>query len=81
MEWNYIATGKPMRNGLVESVNGGLRDERLNEQLHATLRHTCQLIATWRYDYNHHRPHSSLDGAHPAGVSPTAERGPNSEQS
>jgi putative transposase len=29
VEWHYIAPGKPMQNGLVESFNGRLRDECL----------------------------------------------------
>ncbi|AHD03562.1 hypothetical protein METH_22295 (plasmid) [Leisingera methylohalidivorans DSM 14336] len=28
-EWHYIAPGKPMQNGFVESFNGRLRDECL----------------------------------------------------
>ena len=31
----------------------------------SSLRHARQLIAAWRDDYNHHRPHSSLDGLTP----------------
>ncbi|NWP10220.1 transposase family protein, partial [Escherichia coli] len=30
VEWHYIAPGKPMQNGFVESFNGRLRDECLN---------------------------------------------------
>ena len=33
MEWHYIAPGKPMQNGFVESLNGRFRDECLNEHL------------------------------------------------
>lgn len=33
VEWHYIATGKPMQNGYVESFNGRMRDELLNETL------------------------------------------------
>jgi transposase InsO family protein len=33
VEWHDIASGKPMRNGFVESLNGRLRDECLNEHL------------------------------------------------
>ncbi len=33
VEWHYIAPGRPMQNGLVESFNGRLRDECLNEHL------------------------------------------------
>ena len=35
IEWHYIAPGKPMQNGFVESFNGRLRDECLNEHLFA----------------------------------------------
>lgn len=65
VEWHYIAPGKPMQNGLVESFNGRLRDECLNEHLFDTLRHARRMIAAWRSDYNHERPHSSLDGLTP----------------
>jgi putative transposase len=65
VEWHYIAPGKPMQNGLVESFNGRLRDECLNEHLFTSLRHARHLIAAWRDDYNHHRPHTSLDGLTP----------------
>jgi putative transposase len=50
---------------LCESFNGRLRDECLNEHLFPNLRHARHLIAAWRDDYNHHRPHSSLDGLTP----------------
>jgi transposase InsO family protein len=33
VEWHYIAPGKPMQNGYVESFNGRMRDELLNESL------------------------------------------------
>jgi putative transposase len=65
VEWHYIAPGKPMQNGLVESFNGRMRDECLNEHLFDSLRHARHLIAAWRDDYNHHRPHTSLDGLAP----------------
>jgi putative transposase len=63
--WHYIAPGKPMQNGLVESLIGRLRDECLNEHLFKSLpaaRHTLEL---WRFDYNTQRPHTSLDGLSP----------------
>ena len=65
VEWHYIAPGRPMQNGFVESFNGRLRDECLNEHLFTSLRHARYLIAAWRNDYNHHRPHTSLDGLTP----------------
>jgi putative transposase len=63
--WRTIAPGKPMQNGLVESFNGKLRDECLKEHLFRSLRHARDLIGAWRDDYNHHRPHPSLDGLTP----------------
>ena len=65
VEWHYIAPGKPMQNGFVESFNGRLRDECLNEHIFDTLRHARRLIAAWRSDYNHQRPHTSLGGLTP----------------
>ncbi len=65
VEWHDIAPGKPMQNGFVESFNGRLWDECLNEHLFSSLRHARRLIAAWRDDYNHHRPHTSPDGLTP----------------
>lgn len=59
--WHFIAPGKPMQNGICEAFNGRMRDEFLNETLFGGLRHARQLIEAWRDDYNHHRPHTSLD--------------------
>lgn len=66
VDWHYIAPGKPMQNGFVESFNGRMRDECLNEHLFDCLRHARNLIAAWRTDFNHHRPHTSLAGLTPA---------------
>ena len=66
VEWHYIAPGKPMQNGYVESFNGRMRDELLNETLFMTLAHARVEIAAWVEDYNRERPHSSLGYATPA---------------
>lgn len=63
--WQYIASGKPMQNCLVESFNGRMGGEYLNEQRLPSLSHACRLIETWRNCDNHHYPHSSLDGLTP----------------
>ncbi|UHD43885.1 IS3 family transposase [Aureimonas altamirensis] len=60
VEWHYIAPGKPMQNGFVESFNGRMRDELLNESLFLGLDHARSLIAAWVQDFNTRRPHSSL---------------------
>jgi putative transposase len=66
VEWHYIAPGKPMQNGFVESFNGRLRDECLNETLFTSLAHARFVLDAWRHDYNHVRPHSKLGGRTPA---------------
>jgi putative transposase len=63
--WHYIAPGKPQQNGFVESLNGRLRDECLNEHLFRNLPMARRLIEDWRTDYNTHRPHTSLGGLTP----------------
>jgi putative transposase len=60
IEWHYIAPGKPMQNGYIESFNGRMRDELLNETLFIDLAHARQAIETWVADYNSARPHSAL---------------------
>ncbi|MDE3760445.1 IS3 family transposase [Sinorhizobium meliloti] len=66
VEWHYIAPGKPMQNGYIESFNGRMRDELLNESLFFGLDHARSAIAEWADDYNHSRPHSSLGYQTPA---------------
>ncbi len=60
VEWHYIAPGKPMQNGFIESFNGRLRDELLNETLFSSLAQARTALANWRSDYNTERPHSQL---------------------
>ena len=66
IEWHYIDPGKPQQNGFIESFNGSLRDELLNEELFDSLADARRKLAIWRYDYNHVRPHSSLGNRTPA---------------
>ena len=66
VSWHYIAPGKPTQNAFVESFNGRLRDECLNETLFTSLAHARVTLAAWQRDYNHVRPHSGLAGATPA---------------
>jgi len=49
-----------MQNGYVESFNGRMRDELLNESLFFGLDHARSAIAEWRQDFDTARPHSSL---------------------
>lgn len=65
VDWHYIAPGKPMQNGFIESFNGRFRDEFLNEVLFSTLTDARSQIAAWKEDYNQHRPHSALGNIPP----------------
>lgn len=69
--WHYIAPGKPMQNGFVESFNGRMRDEFLNETAFRNLAHARDLIAAWVDDYNTQRPHSALGYETPADYAQT----------
>ena len=60
VEWHYIAPGKPMQNAFIESFNGRLRDELLNETLFTSLAQVRITLGCWRADYNDTRPHSQL---------------------
>jgi transposase InsO family protein len=66
IDWHYITPGKPMQNGYVESFNGKMRDELLNETLFFSLDHARKIIAEWIVDYNTRRPHSALAYQTPA---------------
>ena len=61
-----IEPGKPNQNAYVESFNGRLRDECLNEHWFTSLLHARSLIEAWRREYNEERPKKSLGGLTPA---------------
>jgi len=60
-----IEPGKPNQNAYIESFNGRLRDECLNEHWFPNLLHARAVIETWRREYNEERPKRSLGGMTP----------------
>jgi putative transposase len=64
--WHYIAPGKPTQNAFIESFNGRLRDELLNEEIFRSLDHARQALSDWKNDYNTIRPHSAIGNLPPA---------------
>ena len=56
----FIEPGKPTQNGFIESFNGKLRDECLNQHYFAGLHDAREKLTRWRDIYNNERPHSSL---------------------
>jgi putative transposase len=66
VDWHYIDPGKPVQNAFIESFNGRLRDEFLNETLFTSLGQARIALEDWRRDYNVVRPHSGIDWLTPA---------------
>ena len=60
VDWHYIDPGKPVQNAFIESFNGRLRDEFLNETTFTSLAQARAVLEEWRRDYNTVRPHSSI---------------------
>lgn len=61
-----IQPGKPNQNAYIESFNGRLRDECLNEHWFVSLAHAKVEIETWRCEYNDERPKKALGGLTPS---------------
>lgn len=60
VQLRLIQPGKPNQNAYIESFNGRLRDECLNEHWFPTLLHSRTEIETWRREYNEKRPKKIL---------------------
>lgn len=66
VELAFIDPGKPVQNAYIESFNGRLRDECLNEHWFTSLNDARDLIDRWQEDYNEQRPHGALGYMAPA---------------
>ena len=62
----FSRPGKPTDNAFIESFNGRLRQECLNQNWFLSLAEARETIENWRQDYNEYRPHSSLDQQTPS---------------
>ena len=77
IELCFIQPGKPVQNAFIESFNGKLRDECLNQHWFLSLRDAQFHIERWRREYNTARPHQQCFPLTPSEytqtfVSPTA---------
>jgi putative transposase len=72
----YIEPGSPWQNGYAESFHSRLRSELLDAEIFENVREAQSLAASWRSDYNHYRPHSSLDYRTPAEFAACAASAP-----
>lgn len=66
IKWHYTTPGKPTENAFVESFNGRMRDELLNDTLFTSIAHAREKVTEWADYYNCERPHSSLGYETPA---------------
>jgi putative transposase len=63
---DFIRPGKPVENAFIESFNGKLRHECLNQHYFKTLEEAKNKVGDWRIWYNEFRPHQALNGLTPA---------------
>lgn len=68
VDWPHIAPGEPQQIGFVESLNGKLRDARLNEEAFGSLTEARAVIERWRLDDSHVRAHSAHGAPTPEAV-------------
>ena len=61
----FIQPGKPVQNAHVESFNGKVRDEFLNEHWFGSIAEAQVLAEMFRRDFNTVRPHSALKNLTP----------------
>ena len=89
VEIDFSRPGKPTDNAMVERFNGGLRQERLNEQWFMSLNDAKSKIEAWRKhricQHRENRPHSALDWRTPCefawlhGLKPVQQGNPRAE--
>ncbi len=65
---DFSRPGKPTDNPFIESFNGKFRDECLSVNWFLSLEDAKEKIEAWRWEYNHLRPHSSLDDFTPVEI-------------
>jgi putative transposase len=60
VELDFSRPGKPTDNAFIESFNGRVRQECLNENWFLSLEDARGKVESWRQEYNNERPHSAL---------------------
>jgi putative transposase len=61
----FSRPGKPTDNAFIESFNGRLRQECLNQHWFISLEDARRTVEAWRLEYNAVRPHTSLGNKTP----------------
>ena len=77
--WNgvqvdFIRSGQPTDNAIMEAFNSRFRQECLNEYWFLSVTDAQEKVETWRQHYNAERPHSSLGNLAPQEYAQRASR-------
>jgi putative transposase len=65
VQLDFSRPGQPTDNAFIESFNGTIRAECLNQHWFLSLDDAREKVESWREDYNTDRPHSSLGNLTP----------------
>lgn len=61
IEWSRIQKGKPQQNAIIERFNKTYREDVLDAHLFRSVEEADNITQKWLDDYNHERPHQSLN--------------------
>lgn len=75
LKLDYTRPGKPTDNGFIESFNAAVRRECLSQHYFSSVVDARDVVAAWRDEYNHRRPHGSLGQSTPTEVGTQARLG------
>jgi putative transposase len=66
IQWSCIPPGRPDQNAIIERFNRTYREDILDANLLSSVAHAQRITDDWIKEYNHERPHQSLNFKTPA---------------